>query len=109
MRPLLSAAAAGLLRALMARAGEARDRILLIEFRSTDWQSLTFSGERHQFRLRLMAPEADILCAQLTGGIGNSEWQVPGQIVADILVTGTPETLADGSILLDIEALTVDE
>ena len=53
MRPPLSRAAAGLLRSIVARAGGARHRILLIEFRSVDWQSLTFVGERHEMQLRI--------------------------------------------------------
>src|SRR5437867_2135756 len=39
MKLALSPAAAGLLRALVARAGIDRDRILLTDFRSIDWQS----------------------------------------------------------------------
>ena len=57
MRSALSVAAAGLLRSLLARAGVERDRILLTDFRSTDWQSLTFVGERHEIRLRLPGPD----------------------------------------------------
>jgi hypothetical protein len=53
MRLALSPAAAGLLRALLPRGGVERDRILLTEFRSTDWQSLTFTGEQHRIRLRV--------------------------------------------------------
>jgi len=41
MKLALSTAAAGLLRALLGRAGVSRDRILLTEFRSVDWNSLT--------------------------------------------------------------------
>jgi hypothetical protein len=48
MRLAISPAAAALLRALIARACADRDRILLTEVHSTDWQSLTFtrSGTR---------------------------------------------------------------
>jgi hypothetical protein len=42
MRMAMSVAAAGLLRELLRRSGVDRNRILLTEFRSTDWQSLTF-------------------------------------------------------------------
>ncbi len=48
-RLMMSCAAAGLLRALIGRACVNRDRFLLTEYRSVDWQSLTFIGERHQF------------------------------------------------------------
>ena len=55
MRMPLSAAAAGLLRALLVRAGVSRNRILLSAFESVDWQSLTLAGERHRIRLALRA------------------------------------------------------
>ena len=46
LRMALSRAASGLLRALLERIGDQRDRILLSEVQSVDWQSLTFAGER---------------------------------------------------------------
>lgn len=49
----MSIAGAALLRALLARALVDRDRILLTDYRSTDWQSLTFIGERHEMRFRI--------------------------------------------------------
>jgi len=45
MKLAMSPAAAGLLRALLDRAGVDRDRILLTEFRSTDWRSLVLIRE----------------------------------------------------------------
>lgn len=44
MKLAMSRAAAGLLRALLARAGVSRGEIRLTSYRSTDWQSLTFCG-----------------------------------------------------------------
>jgi hypothetical protein len=44
----MSPTASTLLRALLERAGAPRDRIVLTSVRSTDWQSLTFIGERHE-------------------------------------------------------------
>ena len=52
-RIAMSTAASGLLRALIGRARVDRDRILLIEIVSVDWQSLTFTGERHRIELRI--------------------------------------------------------
>ena len=109
MKLPMSPAAAGLLRALLARAGIDRDRILLTDFRSTDWQSLTFVGERHELELRLPGPEAHSLKERLTDGLADAEFTVSGQIVADIDVTGSPRHNADGSISLQIEALTIAE
>lgn len=70
MKLALSAAAAGLLRALLARAGVSRDRILLTEFRSVDWNSLTFSGERHEidFRVSRCRPRFRVAFGRPRGG-----------------------------------------
>ena len=109
MRLAMSPAATGLLRCLLRRAGIERDRILLTEFRSTDWQSLTFIGEQHRIRLRIPAPGADAVTAMLVNGLEDCEFTIPGHVVADIAVSGEPEREEDGSIALTIEALTVAE
>lgn len=109
MRLAISPAAAGLLRSLLARAGVERGRILLTEFRSTDWQSLTFIGEQHQIRLRIPAPDAPEIASRLVNGLECDEFSVPGQIVADVALAGEPERQEDGSITIAIEALTVEE
>ena len=105
----MSSAAAALLRALLARAGEDKNRILLTDFRSTDWQSLTFTGERHHIELRVVGENAAAVVTALSGGLGESEFAIPGQIVADILVIGEPRHEPDGSLGLTIEALTIEE
>lgn len=103
----LSAAASGLLRALLARAGSDPNRILLIKCRSIDWQSLTFIGERHHIRLRVSGPDAETLVGRLTGGLENAEFTIPGHIVADIVSVGQPQRDGDGSISVEFEALTI--
>jgi hypothetical protein len=109
MRLALSPAAAGLLRSLLRRGGVERDRILLTEFRSTDWQSLTFTGEQHRIRLRVPGPDPADVVARLAEGIGDAEFSIPGHIVADIALAGEPEENKDGSLAITIEALTVVE
>lgn len=109
MRLAMSPAAAGLLRSLLNRTGVDRDRILLTEFRSTDWQSLTFTGEKHQIRLRVPQPNAREIAQKLVNGLGEAEFSIPGHVVADIAVVGDPEGLEDGSFAIAIEALTVAE
>lgn len=109
MKLALSPAAAGLLRALLARAGVDRDRVLLTEFRSVDWQSLTFVGERHEMELRIPSPGADQLCGRIVRGLEDAEFAIPGQIVADIALQRPVRSNPDGSIALFIEALTVAE
>ena len=109
MKLALSPAAAGLLRALVGRAGIHRDRILLTEFRSTDWQSLTFVGERHQMELRIPAPDATLLASRIFSGLAEAEFVIPGQIVADVGLEQPPLSNPDGSVTLYIEALTIAE
>ena len=109
MKLALSPAAAGLLRALLARAGIDRDRILLTEFRSIDWQSLMFMGERHVMELRIPGPDALLLSQRIAGGLNDAEFAIPGQIVADIAVDGAMIEHPDGAVSLSIEALTVEE
>ena len=105
----LSPAAGGLLRALVSRAGVNRDRILLTDFRSIDWQSLTFIGERHEMELRIPPPDAQALAARICEGLNDVEFAIPGQIVADIAPMCPPCANRDGSVTLRIEALTVAE
>ena len=102
----LSRAASGLVRALLARSGKDRDRILLSEVRSVDWQSLTFTGERHVISLRIVEPDAAAIAARLTAGLEHAEFEVAGHIVADIEAKA-PHTTADKSVLVVIEALTL--
>ena len=109
MKLAISPAAAALLRALLARAGVERNRILLTSFQSTDWNSLTFSGERHIIDLRIPGPDAQDICDHLLDGLDEAEFVIPGQIVADIATTGAPVRSADGSLSVKIEALTVAE
>jgi hypothetical protein len=109
MKPAMSPAAAGLLRALLNRAGVDRNRILLSDFRSTDWRSLTFAGERHRIDLRIPGPGAATVAQMLTLDLSDAEFSIPGQIVADIAVEGAMIEHPDGSISLTVEALTIDE
>ena len=109
MKLAMSPAAAGLLRALLLRAGVDRNRILLSDFRSTDWHSLTFAGERHRIDLRIPGPDAAVIARSLTDDLGDAEFAIPGQIVADIAVDGAMIEHPDGAVSLTIEALTIEE
>lgn len=107
LKMAMSRAASGLLRALIERTGEQPDRILLSDMRSVDWQSLTFTGETHSMRLRVLGPNALQLVRRLTLGLGDWEFSIPGHLVADIAVAGVPAAALDGSVTLAIEALTI--
>ena len=105
----MSTVAAALLRALLARTPADRDRILLTSYRSTDWQSLTFTGERHEFQFRLPGPGAERLFDTLTAGLADAEFAIPRQIVADVAVLEPPIRSIDGSLSFGVEALTIAE
>ena len=104
----LSRAASGLLRALLQRTGEDKHRILLTGIRSTDWQSLTFTGERHVLVLRFVGDQPEALARRLTGGLAEAEFNIPGHIVADI-AAGPGVAGENGSVMVVIEALTISE
>jgi hypothetical protein len=107
MKIAMSPAAAALLRILIARAGVGRNRILLTDVHSTDWQSLTFSGERHQIDLRVTGPDSGDIVGRMCAGLGDAEFSIPGLLVADVGIAGTPRRAADGATELMIEALTI--
>ncbi len=109
MKLAMSTAAAGLLRALLGRTGVDRNRILLSSFHSTDWNSLTFAGERHHMLLRIPDPGADAVAALLVEELEEAEFAIPGQIVADIGLAKPLAKIDDGSVMIEIEALTVAE
>jgi hypothetical protein len=105
----MSTAASSLLRALIGRARVPRDRILLTEMQSTDWQSLTLTGERHVFALRVSAAHSDAIVERMCAGLEDAEFSIPGLIVADIAVMEGPCREKDGSTRVTIEALTIEE
>lgn len=102
----LSAAARQLLRALTARSGLDADRISVGRFHSVDWQSLTFVGERHEITLKLGGPDVALAMARLRRGLDDAEWPMSGHVVADILIVAERAS-ADGSVVIDLEALTL--
>jgi hypothetical protein len=108
-RIIMSAAASALLRALIARSGVPRDRILLTDMQSVDWQSLTFVGERHVFHFRVPGDDSAAVAERLCNGLEDAEFKISGQIVADISIADPPVRASDGSTSLTIEALTVAE
>ena len=60
-------------------------------------------------RLRIPGPEAGAIASRLLDGLEDAEMPIPGHFVADIALRGDPETDADGSITLVLEALSVEE
>ena len=106
-RIAMSPAAAALLRCIVGRARIPRNRILLSDVVSVDWRSLTFTGERHEFELRVLGPHSQLAVEFMCDGLEDAEFSIPGVIVADIALAGTPALAPDGSTIISIEALTV--
>ena len=107
MEMAISSAASGLLRALVNRARVERNRILLTEARSIDWQSLTFTGERHQICLRVTGVDSHEIANRMCSGLTEVEFSIPGWLVADVALVGTPRRAPDGATEFEIEALTI--
>jgi hypothetical protein len=103
----MSPVAAALLRGLIARAGVPRDRILLSDAQSVDWRSLTFTGERPLFELRVPGPDSVAVVERMCEGLEHAEFSIPGTIVADIGIATPPSPGPDGATSIAIEALTV--
>ena len=72
-----------------------------------DWQSLTFTGERHQIELRVPRPNSGEVIDRMCRGLEDAEFSIPGLLVADIGVVGAPAVALDGSTTVTIEALTI--
>jgi hypothetical protein len=106
---MFSPAAAALLRALIARAECGRDWMLLSDIRSTEWRSLTFTGERHEIEVKLLGATAWLNGQRLVAGLRDAEFDIAGHLVADIAVTAGPARSFDGAVVLTIEALTIEE
>lgn len=107
MKIAMSPAAGALLRILNERAGVERNRILLTDAHSTDWQSLTFNGERHHLSLRVTGADSREVAARLCAGLNDAEFSIPGLLVADIGIVGEPLRAPDGATEITVEALTI--
>jgi len=95
-----------LLRSLQARAGGAA-HTTIVTAQSEAWASATFRGARHVIDLLLDGDDAQQRADRLAGEMDGIEFDLPGDLVADIAVTGQ----ADGpaGVAISIEALTVED
>ena len=108
-RPLMSPVSSSLLRTLLRRAGADRNRIILTHWIATDWQSLTFSGERQQAGFRITGDEALQLAERWTSGLEDADLPLARGFVAEIGLTKPLVPDSDGSVLVDLEALTLED
>lgn len=104
----MTSAASALCRNLLERAGPDKNRILLSDWVTIDWQSLTFNGERHRAGFVVTGKEAAELAAQWTQGLEDAEFDLGSAgFVAEIALAGPPTVRDDGAIQVEIEALTI--
>ncbi len=75
---------------------------------SRPWASITSSGERHHLSLCLPGPGAQAAVDVFIDGLEEHDFDLRGQILADIEVAGIARD-ADGQIRLTLEALTVKD
>ena len=108
-RPRMTAASSALLRALLKRAGDERDRIILTHWVATDWQSLTFCGERHQAGFRITGEGAFELAQRWTSGLEDADLPLGRGFLAEIDLAQPMKLQDDGSVLVDLEALTLED
>ena len=106
-RLALSRSAAALIRALLCRVPDSRDRILLTDIQSSDWHSLTLAGERHVLALRVIGDGARLIASTLTNRLADHEFAIPGIIVADI-AAGRLIDEENRTVSVQIEALTIE-
>ena len=107
-RPQMSKSASALLRALLARAPGDQYRIFLTDWTSTDWHSLTFAGERHVAGFAIRGMDARMLAKRWIAGLGEADLPIGSSaFVGDIAARCEPHPLADGAVLVTMEALTL--
>lgn len=108
-RPRMTSYATALLRLLLLRAGEDRNRVCLGNWSTVDWQSLTLEGERHEASFVVTGTGAMAFANLWLAGLSDAEFELPRGFVADIEVTAGPRLREDGAVEVEIGALTLDD
>lgn len=94
---------APLVRQLADRAGA---QPVVKQLRSTPWQSITFTGARHDIVLRFAGGEAADHAAAMADGLDYAEFDLGAHILADIVVT--ERSSAGNGITVTVEALILE-
>jgi hypothetical protein len=105
----MTAYATALLRLLLQRAGEDRNRIFLSRWSTVDWQSLTLEGKRHEASFVVSGDRAESFTGLWLAGLSDAEFDLPRGFVADIEMVGRPTVRDDGAVEVEIAALTLDD
>jgi hypothetical protein len=101
-------AAEALARALRGHFPDFSGMLEIEEIASRRWASITFTGARHRFGLRLSGPGARTAADAFLDGLGEREFALNGHIVADIALKGDVAEEGEDVVRLTLEALTVE-
>jgi len=93
-----------LLAQLVERAGEP---VTVERATSRPWASALFQGRRHVISLRLSGAGAAERRTRFAQGLGEAEWSLPRQFVADITIDATRS--APDEEWIDLSALTIED
>ena len=72
---------------------------VLLEHRQRAWASVTFSGTRHELVLRFEGDEAVAAGERLVAEVGDHEFAIPRQLVADAEVVAVIQALLPAPLL----------
>ena len=82
----------------------------LVEHRQRAWASVTFSGTRHELAFRFEGEEASEGGENLIAKVGEHEFAIPGQLVADVAVVAVDSAaLPEPAMTVRLEVLMLDE
>jgi hypothetical protein len=79
----------------------------LLNFRSHSWASVTFTGARHELRIRIEGEEAQAEADRFLSNLDCAEFPMRGHLLADIALVSR-ENVGD-AVELALEALTVED
>jgi len=106
MRGTIDAASA-LMHAIWARF--AGLELKLEEIRSRSWASITFSGARHEAAIRIEGKGARAAVDRFLAGLEAADFRLKHHILADIALVSDQRRDGEDAVLLELEALTVEE
>jgi hypothetical protein len=100
-------AASALMRAIGARFAGLELR--LEEIRSRSWASVTFTGARHEAAIRIEGKGARGAVDRFLAGLEAADFRLKHHVLADIALVSDQRIDGEDAVLLQLEALTVEE
>ncbi len=92
----------------------ARPALVIEEFETRPWASLTFSGARHRLVIRLSGPQLEVEHAydRLRALLVEPEISLPGHFLADLAIAEVEAEIHEAggmTMSVTVEALTIEE